>query len=88
MTEASITREEAHKIATDAAAQAIRQVLREMGIDVGDFKAIESFRDDLRWVSKYRKHSESVGSKMIVTMTMIATGGIIATLWQYLKERT
>lgn len=81
-----ITREEAHKIATEAATSAVRQVLREMGIDAADFKAIDNFREDLRWVSRYRKLSEDVGSKVIVTLTTIATGGIIAAIWQYVKR--
>lgn len=86
MTEAAITREEAHKIATDAAAQAIRQILREMGVDVGDFKALEKFRDDIKWVSRYRKISEDVGSRLIITLTVIVTGGILVAIWEYVRK--
>jgi hypothetical protein len=80
-----ITKEQAHRIASEAATTAVKQVFREMGIDAGDFKAIEAFRDDLKWVSKYRKHSEDVGSKIIITLTTIATGGVIAAIWHYLR---
>lgn len=84
--EGHITREEAHKIAREAATSAVKQVFREMGVDAGDFKAIETFRDDLRWVSKYRRYSEDVGSRVIVTITTIATGSAIAAIWHYLRN--
>lgn len=73
------------KVSTE---EAITETFRVMGIDVNDFDHIKEFRDNHDWVKKYRRTSEMVGSRIIVTITTIITGGIIATLWAFIQSRT
>ena len=72
------------KVATE---EAISETFRAMGIDVNDFDHVNQFRENQAWVVKYRKAAEAVGSRIIVTLTTAATGGVIAAVWAYMSSR-
>ncbi len=72
------------KVSTE---EAITETFKVMGIDVNDFDHINDFRENHNWVKKYRRVSESVGSRIIVTITTALTGGIIAAVWAYIQTR-
>lgn len=73
------------KVATE---EAIAKTFKIMGIDVNDFDHINNFRENQSWVERYRKVSETVGSRIIVTITTIMTGSIIAAIWAYVQSNT
>jgi len=72
------------KVATE---EAITETFKVMGIDVNDFSHINDFRENQSWVKKYRRASETIGSRILVTITTILTGSVIAALWAYLQTR-
>ena len=65
---------------------AINEAFKILGLDVTDFEHIERFRDNQTWVKKYRKASEAVGSRILVTITTICTGGVLTAIWFYFKS--
>lgn len=72
------------KVATE---EAITETFKVMGIDVNDFDHINDFRENQSWVKKYRKASETIGSRILVTITTVLTGGVIAAVWAYIQTR-
>lgn len=81
-----ITRSQATEIAKEAAHETVKQTFALMGVDVHDFKSMETFRDDLDWVRRYRRLSESVGSKVIITFTTVISGGFLTAMWLFLQD--
>ena len=84
---AALEQEEIRKLVKVATEEAITETFKVIGIDVNDFDHINDFRENQSWVKKYRKMSETVGSRIIVTITTALTGGIIAAVWAYIQTR-
>ena len=80
--------EEIRKLVKVATEEAIVETFKVMGIDVNDFHHINDFRENHNWVKRYRGMSEKVGSGIIVTITTVLTGGIIAAIWAYVQSNT
>lgn len=81
-----ITKIQAMEIAKETAHETVKQTFALMGVDVHDFNSMERFRDDLDWVRRYRRLSESVGSKVIITFTTVLTGGFLTAFWLFLQD--
>lgn len=69
------------KGATEAS---IKETFKLLGVDIDNFEHINEFQENNRWVKKYRQTSEAVGSRVMVTITTILTGGVIAAIAAYL----
>lgn len=67
--------------------QAINDTFHAMGINTADFDHLEEFRDNYRWVSKYRRTAEKIGSTTLISITTILTGGVLAAIWAYVTKR-
>lgn len=72
------------KVATE---EAINETFKVLGLDVNDFEHVKEFRENHSWVKRYRKLSESVGSRIIVTITAVLTTGVLAAIWAYIQSR-
>lgn len=75
------------QIVKESTQEVIHETFKVLGVDVEDFDHINEFRENLRWVRKYRKASETVGSRILITLTTIATGGILTAIWAYMNTR-
>lgn len=73
------------KVATE---ETIVETFKVMGIDVTDFDHLNDFRENQNWVKRYRRVSEKVGSRIIVTITTIMTTGFLAAIWAYVQSNT
>ena len=51
-------------------------------------KGIEVLRDNHKWVIKYRKTCEGVGSAIVMGIVAILTGGIATSFWLGFKKLT
>ncbi len=67
-----------------AAVEAIQETFKVMGIDIEDLDHLETFRENHIWVRKYRKMSENIGSRVILTLVTMGTVGIGAAILAYL----
>ena len=87
-----MTPEEAQTIATKAAQLAAHQTVAELfqhfDVDITDLESVKEFRETINWAGKYRKLSEQVGSRVIITVFTIFTGGVLAALWSSLKSQS
>lgn len=101
MTDEAITRKEVEEVvelavskamakeretAKEAARAAVTETFKILGVDLDNFQDAKKLSDDLDWVRKYRKLSESVGSKVLITITTIVTGGFLVAFWAFLQE--
>lgn len=86
-TAAALEQEQISKLVKVATGEAITETFKVMGIDVNDFDHINDFRENQSWVKKYRKASETIGSRILITITTVVTGGIIAAVWAYIQTR-
>ncbi|HEX4302820.1 MAG TPA: hypothetical protein VHZ78_08500 [Rhizomicrobium sp.] len=84
-----ITREEASSIALAAAKEAVRQTMSEqfalLGVNIADFKDMQSLRDDLEWARRGRKLSEVTGHRIWTTIVGLAAGGLAIAFWEYAR---
>jgi len=55
-----VTQDDAQKIAREAADRAVRNMVRELGIDADDYQTVEEWRDTLRWARQAKQGSEQV----------------------------
>lgn len=72
------------EIAEVVAEEVTKDLFEKMGVNVEDFDDIRHFRSDLIWVRRYRQVSEKVGSRVLVTLTSMATVGIVAAVFAYM----
>ena len=70
-----ISEADIERIAKDAAKNAIKEVMTTWGVDV---KHPLEMQEDFAWIRKYRKLAENVGSRIILTVAVLSTGGILA----------
>lgn len=66
--------------------ETITETFRLLGINTQDLEHIREFRENSAWVHHYRNTAERVGSQVIVTITMVLSGGIITAIWAYLQK--
>jgi len=74
-------------IVRESTHQAVVETFQELGIDPKDRNSTEEFVQNMRWVTTYRKTSEKIGSTIIVGITTIVTGGIMAAIWAYVTKK-
>jgi hypothetical protein len=77
-------KKEIAQLVKEASKQAVEETFKVLGIDVNDFDHVKEFRDDHTWVRRYRRVSESVGSKILITITTVVTTGVAAVVWAYI----
>ena len=81
--------EQAQRIAEAAAHQAAHETVAELfqhfDVDIEDTDSIKEFRENIAWAGRYRKLSEQVGSRIIITVFTIFTGGLLAMVWNAVK---
>jgi len=75
------------EVVRDATHQAVNETFKVLGINPNDFDHASEFRQNQAWVSKYRRTSEKIGSTIIVGITTILTGGVLAAIWAYVTRR-
>lgn len=84
--------EEAQKIATEAARLAahetVAELFRHFDVDITDSDSVKAFRENIAWAGRYRKLSEQIGSRVIITVFTIFTGGVLALIWNSLKNHS
>ena len=85
-----MTPEEAEQIAAKAAQQAAHRTVAELfehfDVDISNPESLREFRENINWAGRYRKLSEQVGSRMIITVMTIFTGGVLALIWNSIKS--
>lgn len=69
-----LTDGEVRRIVKDA----VRQTLRESGIDPDDTKALS---DDLRYVRDWRKTTDKIRDKSIMAIVTLLVSGFVAVVW-------
>jgi hypothetical protein len=75
------------QVVREATHQAVSETFVGLGIDPADIDHVRQFRQNQEWVTKYRKTAERVGSGVIVSITTILTGGVMAAIWAYVTKR-
>lgn len=71
-------KEEIRKLVQVATEETIVHTFKVMGVNPDDWDHLQEWRDNYRWVSKYRKLSERVGSAIVVTVMTLLTGAGVA----------
>ena len=84
----NMTPEDAHQIAKEAAHQAVAELFQHFDVDITDPDSVKEFRENINWAGRYRKLSEQIGSRVIITVFTIFTGGILALIWNSLKSQS
>jgi len=79
--------DEVKELAHEVSRETIGEVFKLLGVDIHDVESVNKFRGDLIWIRRYRKASETVGSRVLVTVTTILTGGVVAAIWSYIQTR-
>lgn len=74
-------------VVKEATHQAVNETFEILGLDPHDINHASEFRQNQVWVSKYRRTSERIGSTIIVGITTILTGGMLAAIWAYVTKR-
>lgn len=67
--------------------ETITETFRVLGINTSDFEHVKEFRENYAWTSKYRQMAEKVGSNIIIVITTLLTGGLVAAIWPYMTRR-
>lgn len=67
--------------------ETITETFRLLGINTQDLDHVREFRENSAWVKRYRNMAERVGSQVIITITMVLSGGLITAIWAYLQKR-
>lgn len=80
-------KEEIRRMVQVSTEETITETFRLLGINTQDLEHIREFRENSAWVRRYRNAAERVGSQVIVTITMVLSGGIITAIWAYLQKR-
>lgn len=75
------------EVVKEATHQAVNETFEILGINPHDFKQAKEFRQNQAWVSRYRRTAEKIGSTIIVGITTILTGGVLAAIWAYVTKR-
>ena len=75
------------EVVKEATHQAVRETFQILGINLHDFEHAKEFRQNQAWVGKYRRTAEKIGSAIIVGITTILTGGVLAAIWAYVMKR-
>lgn len=75
------------EVVKEATYQAVSETFEILGINPRDIGHASEFRQNQAWVSKYRRTSEKIGSTIIVGVTTILTGGVLAAIWAYVTKR-
>jgi hypothetical protein len=70
------------EIAREAAREAVKELLIALGIDA---KEPLEMQEDFAWLRRYRKMSEKVGSRVLITLITIFVGGGAAAIWTKFK---
>lgn len=69
--------EQMHFVAKQAAKETIKETFEILGVNAEDFEDMRYFRKDLVWLRKYRRFSEKISSRILITVTTILTGGFV-----------
>jgi hypothetical protein len=80
-------RQEIRDLVKSATEEAISETFRVLGIDPSNFDHVEEFRDNHRWVKKYRRMSEKIGSHVIILLTTVLSGGVFTAVWHYVTKK-
>lgn len=80
-------KEEIRKMVQVSTEETITETFRLLGINTQDLEHIREFRENSAWVKRYRNMAERVDSQVIVTVTMVLSGGLITAIWAYLQKR-
>jgi hypothetical protein len=84
-----ISREEAANIALAAGKESSRQTLNEvfglMGVNLASADSIEAFRNDMIWLRRTRKMSDSISSKFALAFVGIIAVAIGISIWEGMK---
>ncbi len=80
-------KEEIRRMIQVSTEETITETFRLLGINTQDLEHIREFRENSAWVRRYRNAAEMVGSQVIITITMVLSGGIITAIWAYLQKR-
>lgn len=75
------------EVVRDATHQAVSETFEILGINPHNFDHAQEFRQNQMWVSRYRRTAEKIGSTIIVGVTTILTGGVLAAIWAYVTKR-
>lgn len=75
------------EVVKEATHQAVSETFEILGINPRDIGHASEFRQNQAWVSKYRRTSEKIGSTIVVGVTTILTGGVLAAIWAYVTKR-
>lgn len=67
----------AEKAAENAAEKAVKKVFELMGVDVNNPRAVEDFREDLRFGRRMRRAAD----RSFIVMVSVIAAAIIASIW-------
>jgi hypothetical protein len=70
------------KVARQAAHDAVEEMLEKLGIDVDNHLEMQ---EDMSWLRKWRKMSERVGSRVVMTVFTLLTAGIVTLVWTQIQ---
>ena len=69
---------EIQELVRTATRETMAETFRAMGINHEDWNHLEEWHENHKWVSKYRKLSERVGSTVVITIVTLMTGSGVA----------
>lgn len=71
--------------AKEAARATVEDLFGKLGVNVADFKSLQSFRDDLAFIHRLRSGSAKVGARFLLTIVSVLAGAMVIGLWEVAK---
>lgn len=70
-----------------AAEKTIAEFWGAMGYDVGKVEDRNELRSTLLWAQRYKKLSTAIGSRILITVITVLSGGFIFSFWSGFKMK-
>lgn len=77
----TITKLEVSRIAREVARCTVEETFAALGVDISNPEARINTQQDFAWLRARRFLERKVRTKAFITMTVIVTGAVVATIW-------
>lgn len=81
----NLNADEIKHIASDAAREAVKEMLLVLGIDISDPKALLETQKDFAHNRSWREATETIRTKGLVVATGIVISGILGAAWMAIR---
>ncbi len=71
-------------VAHEAAHEAVAETLEKLGVDLDNHLEMQ---EDFAWMRRWRKLSEKVGSRVLLTLLTLGTVGLAGLVWSQISGK-